>query len=29
MGSYKWSYKPLNMSYNYSYPTYSPTYIYP
>ena len=26
MGSYKWSYKSLNMVYNYSYPTYKPTY---
>ena len=24
MGSYKWSYKSLNMGYNYSYATYKP-----
>ena len=29
MGSYKWSYKSPNMAYNYSYPTYNPTYKYP
>ena len=29
MGSYKWGYKSLNMAYNYSYPTYDPTYNYP
>ena len=26
MGSCKWSYKSLNIGYNYSYPTYKPTY---
>ena len=26
MGSYKYGYKPPNMSYNYSYLTYNPTY---
>ena len=29
MGSYKWDYKPPNMGYKYSYPTYYPTYNYP
>ena len=29
MGTYKWGYKSLNMGYNYSYPTYNPTYNYP
>ena len=29
MGSYKWGYKSHNMGYNYSYPTYNPTYDYP
>ena len=29
MGSYKWGYKSPNMGYNYSYPTYNPTYNYP
>ena len=27
--SYKWSYKSLNMGYDYSYPNYEPTYNYP
>ena len=26
MGSYKWGYKSPNMGYNYSYPTYNPSY---
>ena len=29
MGSYKWSYKSLDLGYAYSYPTYNPTYNYP
>ena len=29
MGSYKWSYKSLNIGYSHSYPTYNPTYNYP
>ena len=29
MGSYKWGYKSRNMGYNYSYPTYNPTYYQP
>ena len=29
MGSEKGSYKSPNMDYNYSYPTYNPTYDYP
>ena len=29
MGSCKWSYKSPTMGYNYSYPTYNPTYNYP
>ena len=29
MGSYKGSYKSLNMGYNYSYLTYNPTCNYP
>ena len=29
MGSYKWGSKSPNMGYNYSYPTYNPTYNYP
>ena len=29
MGSSTWSYKSRNISYNYSYPTYNPTYNYP
>ena len=29
MGSYKWSYKSPKLGYNYSYPTYNPTYNYP
>ena len=29
LGSYKWSYMSPNMGYNYSYPTYNPTYKYP
>ena len=29
MGSYKWGFQFLNMGYNYSYPTYQPTYNYP
>ena len=28
-GSYKWSCKSPNIGYNYSYPTYNPTYNYP
>ena len=28
MGSYKWGYKSSNMGYNYSYPSYNPTYTY-
>ena len=29
MDSYKWGYKSPNLGYNYSYPTYNPTYNYP
>ena len=29
MGSYKWRYNSPNRAYNYSYPTYNPTYSYP
>ena len=28
MGRYKWGYKSPNMGYEYSYPTYIPTYNY-
>ena len=29
MGSYTWGYKSPNMAYEYSFPTYNPTYNYP
>ena len=28
-GSYKWGYKSSNMGFQYSYPTYNPTYNHP